>query len=401
MSPSLITWVELMTAAGAALWAGLLVLADEAPALPRALGDPPAPPRESVPLHRALQIARVALLTLAGVAAAAAVEWWRRPTGDAVASLVLGGALLYLVSDALPRGIGVLLPRLASGVVPTARRGLIAFAPLLGIASSMERLLQMLLPARTPTATGLGEGERDMLAAVVSLRDGVVAEAMTPRLDIAAIEANADWREVVETLRREERARLPVYEGDLDSIAGVMYAKDLTPVVAGIAPHPKRWQDVVRPAQFVPESKSLVSQLRDFERGPSHIAIVVDEFGGTSGLITLEDVLEEIVGEIYGEYDREEVPPVTSEGDDKFWVDGTVTLDDLSESLKTTIDREDVSTVGGLIYSELGRVPRPGEELRIGEFRVVVEQVIRRRVRRVYFERRFPAAVDGVEEAAP
>ncbi len=192
-----------------------------------------------------------------------------------------------------------------------------------------------------------------------------------------------------------------MYEGDLDSIAGVMYAKDLTPVVAGIAPHPKRWQDVVRPAQFVPESKSLVSQLRDFERGPSHIAIVVDEFGGTSGLITLEDVLEEIVGEIYGEYDREEVPPVTSEGDDKFWVDGTVTLDDLSESLKTTIDREDVSTVGGLIYSELGRVPRPGEELRIGEFRVVVEQVIRRRVRRVYFERRFPAAVDGVEEAAP
>jgi CBS domain containing-hemolysin-like protein len=81
-------------------------------------------------------------------------------------------------------------------------------------------------------------------------------------------------------------------------------------------------------------------------------------------------------------------------------VDGTVTLDDLSESLKTTIDREDVSTVGGLIYSELGRVPRPGEELRIGEFRVVVEQVIRRRVRRVYFERRFPAAVDGVGEAA-
>jgi CBS domain containing-hemolysin-like protein len=286
-------------------------------------------------------------------------------------------------------------------MVPTARRGLIAFAPLLGIASSMERLLQMLLPARTPTATGLGEGERDMLAAVVSLRDGVVAEAMTPRLDIAAIEANSDWREVVETLRREERARLPVYEGDLDSIAGVMYAKDLTPVVAGIAPHPKRWQDFVRPAQFVPESKSLVSQLRDFERGPSHIAIVVDEFGGTSGLITLEDVLEEIVGEIYGEYDREEMPPVTSEGDDKFWVDGTVTLDDLSESLKTTIDREDVSTVGGLIYSELGRVPRPGEELRIGEFRVVVEQVIRRRVRRVYFERRFPAAVDGVGEAAP
>ncbi|UCF41717.1 MAG: hypothetical protein JSW43_05155, partial [Gemmatimonadota bacterium] len=104
--------------------------------------------------------------------------------------------------------------------------------------------------------------------------------------------------------------------------------------------------------------------------------------------LTLEDVLEEVVGEIHGEYDLDEAPPVITEGDDRFWVDGTVTLDTLSEALRSPIEHEDVATVGGLVYSELGRVPRPGEELRIGEFRVVVEQVVRRRIRRVYFERR-------------
>jgi CBS domain containing-hemolysin-like protein len=127
---------------------------------------------------------------------------------------------------------------------------------------------------------------------------------------------------------------------------------------------------------------------------------VVDEFGGTSGLLTLEDVLEEVVGEIHGEYDREEEPPVTSEGDDRFWVDGTVSLDTLSDALHTDIDHEEVTTVGGLIYSELGRVPRPGEELRVGEFRVVVEQVVRRRIRRVYFERRAEGAEAVREEGS-
>jgi CBS domain containing-hemolysin-like protein len=197
----------------------------------------------------------------------------------------------------------------------------------------------------------------------------------------------SEWTAVVEQLRRGEHARLPVYRGDLDTIEGVLYAKDLTAVIAGVAPSPERWQDLMRPAQFVPEFKSLGAQLRDFKHGPAHLALVVDEFGGTSGLVTLEDVLEEVVGEIYGEYDGEERPPVEQEGADRFWVDGAVTLDTLSETLGIDIERDEVSTVGGLVYSELGRVPQPGEELRIDAFRVVVEKVVRRRVRRVYFER--------------
>jgi len=153
----------------------------------------------------------------------------------------------------------------------------------------------------------------------------------------------------------------------------------------------------VRPVPFVPESKSLSAQLRDFQRGGGHLAIVVDDFGGTSGLVTLEDVLEEIVGEIHDEYDVNEEPEIERESNQRFWVNGRVTLDDLSVALGVALDREEVSTVGGLIYAELGRVPRPGEELRIAGFRVVVEQVVRRRIHRVYFERQEPA----IAEASP
>jgi magnesium and cobalt transporter len=213
---------------------------------------------------------------------------------------------------------------------------------------------------------------------------------MTPRLDILALDAEAEWREVVELLRRSEHARIPVYADNLDNIIGMLYAKDLVAPLAGAAPVPTRWQDLVRPSQFVPESKLLAAQLRDFQLSPSHAALVVDEFGGTSGLITREDVLEEVVGEIRDEYDEHEKPAVEREGEDKFWVDGSVTLDELAALLGTTVEQDDVSTVGGWVYSELGHVPRPGEEFRFGQFRVVVEQVVRRRIHRVYFERGAP-----------
>jgi CBS domain containing-hemolysin-like protein len=157
--------------------------------------------------------------------------------------------------------------------------------------------------------------------------------------------------------------------------------------IAGLTPPPARWQDLIRPASFVPETKTLAAQLRDFQRGRGELAIVVDEYGGTSGLVTMEDVLEEVVGEIHDEYDVDKAPAVEREGEGRFWVDGRLTLDDLSSLLGTHLERDDVSTVGGLIYSELGRVPRSGEELTIAGFRVVVEQVERRRVQRVHFER--------------
>jgi CBS domain containing-hemolysin-like protein len=382
---SLTHWSAIVAVA-AALWAAVLALAQEAASVGGSLGDPP-PAGKALPLERALQVSRLALVVVAAAAAALAVRWWDRPLLEAVVAAGVAGLFLFAVSDLLPRAAGMLLPHLASVSVVVARRSLIPFNPLLGLVLVAERAAQFLFPAEERAPAELGEVERDMLAGVVSLHDTTVAEVMTPRLDLEAVDVNVEWTAVVDQLRRSEHARLPVFRGDLDTIEGVLYAKDLTPAIAGVAPIPDQWQDLMRPAQFVPEFKSLGAQLRDFQRGPAHLAIVVDEFGGTSGLVTLEDVLEEVVGEIYGEYDEQEIAPIEQEGSDRFWVDGAVTLDTLSDTLGTDVEHEEVSTVGGLVYSELGRVPRPGEELRIGAFRVVVEKVVRRRVRRVYFER--------------
>jgi CBS domain containing-hemolysin-like protein len=380
-----LTVIALAGAVLSVLWAGLLVLAEEAPTVGVTIGSPHA--AGSSPSYRGVQVARLALLVIAGACASGALTWWRRPPTEGLAAVAVAGLFLYVVGDLLPRGLGGLAPRVAAGAGGVARRTLGPFRPLLAIVDTVERGILGLLPPNPHARESFGKGQRDMLLGLFSLRDTAVADIMTPRLDIVAVEAKAGARDVLEVLRRSEHARIPVYTEDLDDIVGILYAKDLMPSVAGVAPPPPRWHEIVRPAQFVPESKSLAAQLRDFQRGPSHLAIVVDEFGGTSGLITLEDILEEVVGEIYDEYDVDEEPEVEQEGNDRFWVDGRVTLDDLSDLLGVEFEHEDVSTVGGLIYSELGRVPQPGEELRIGEFRVVVERVVRRRVERVYFER--------------
>lgn len=386
MAPSMVTVTQL-AAVVAALWAALFGLAQESPTIGRSLGDPPTGPRRPVPVDRALQISRLALVVLAACSAGLAIEWWNRSTPAALLQALVTVAFLMTVSDTLPRALGVLFPHVATAAAPLARRTLTPFRPLLGLVVAADRIAALLFPVRQQLPRDVGDEELDMLAGVVSLRDTTVEEIMTPRLDIVAIQSDAEWPDIVELLRHSEHHRFPVYGADLDDLRGVLFAKDLTPAIAGVAARPADWRALIRPAYYVPESKSLAAQLRDFQRGTAHLAIVVDEFGGTSGLVTLEDVLEEVVGEIYGEYDREDVPPVTSEGADRVWVDGAVTLDTLSEALHTDLERDDVSTVGGLVYSVLGRVPRPGEELRIGAFRVVVEKVARRRVQRVYFER--------------
>ncbi|HEU5050736.1 MAG TPA: transporter associated domain-containing protein, partial [Gemmatimonadales bacterium] len=207
-------------------------------------------------------------------------------------------------------------------------------------------------------------------------------EVMTPRIDIIGVDVGSSRAEVIGVLRRSEHARLLVYDENPDAVAGVIYAKDMLATL-GDAEAPGPWQALVRPAAYVPEAKSLDRQLRDFQRGPSHLAVVVDEFGGTAGIITLEDILEQIVGEIQDEYDTDEVAPIQRLGEDQLRVDGGVALAELEGELGHHFGREDVSTVGGLVLAELGRVPRAGETLRLDGFEIVVEHVFRRRVRRV------------------
>ena len=144
-----------------------------------------------------------------------------------------------------------------------------------------------------------------------------------------------------------------------------------------------------RQPTFIPSAKRIADLLREFRATGRHIAIIADEYGGTAGLVTIEDVLEELVGEIRDEHDDEE-RFVENEGDARFWVSGRMNLDDLSEKLDHDFRREDVTTVGGLIFELVGRVPRAGESLNVGPFRVIVERVVRRKIERVFLERVAP-----------
>ena len=380
-------------AGGAALWSGLLALSEEA-AVGEALhtlGDaPPVAAGGHVPLHRALHVTRLALLVLGAVAAGEAADWWDRPWAGALGAWGVAVGFLFVLGDALPRSLARLAPELAAAALPLARRTLAPFAPLLWLLAWFDRGLHALVATPRPLEPDLGVAQRDMLLGVFTLADTRVDEVMTPRLDMVAVDFAASTDDVIESVRQSEHSRIPVYDGTPDNIVGVVFAKDLVPMALGLgegdAPPRARWQDLIRPAAYVPETKTLDSQLRDFQRAPAHLAIVVDEFGGTSGLITLEDILEEIVGEIHDEHDVGEAPSIRQDGD-RYWVDGRVTLDDLSQALGRPFEHPEVSTVGGLVYFVLGRVPRAGDELTLDGYKVVVERVDRRRVTRVVLQR--------------
>lgn len=383
-------WLVTLGALGAAAWAGFLALSEEGAveeAL-HALGEAPTPGRDRrVPLHRVLHLARVGLLAVAGVLAGVALQWWTATPAHAAWSLAAAIGFVFVVADAVPRSVARVAPEIADAALPIARRTLAPFVPLVALMVRLDRKLYRLLAEPRTAESAVGPAHRDVLLGIFSLADTTVEDVMTPRLDMAAVDVAAPLGEIVDAFRSSEHTRLPVSDGTPDSIMGVIYAKDLIPLALGTAgpDAPARWQDLIRPAVFVPPTKTLDAQLRDFQRGTAHLAIVVDEFGGTAGLVTVTDILEEVMGTL-PEAAAGEAPPIERDGD-RFWVDGRLGLAELSEALGAPLTHPEVSTVGGLIYSVLGRVPHSGEELTLDGFRVVVEKVVRRRVSRVYFER--------------
>jgi len=237
---------------------------------------------------------------------------------------------------------------------------------------------------------GLIEGEeRRLLQSIVEFGDTLVREVMTPRPDIVAIRWDATIGELRALLREQEYSRVPVYRDSLDNVAGFAFVKDLITVDEQQMAQPLT--RIMRPAYFVPETKRVPELLKEFQRQHTQIAIVLDEYGGTAGLVTIEDLLEEIVGEIRDEYDVES-EPITDEGNGAFVFSGNVNIDEVAERLDTSIEREGFETVGGYLLSHLGRVPAKGEAFDIDGLSVEVLDAERRRVNKVRIRRRAPAA---------
>ena len=354
--------------------------------------------------HRSLSIAWLLAHLIAGAAGAAALGLSGLELREAIPAGIVLALVIVALGEVLPRAVGDAIgPNSPDELHAVARAADGLMRPIVAFGMRIERMLRRILPPVRPSETeretaneqfrqparaenGAAVDQRAILHRIFSLGDTEVHEIMMPRVDILGIERSTPWSEVVDKVRSSQHARLPVYDKTLDRIIGLLFAKDLLAAVIADSEPAGGWQTLVRPATFIPESKTIDSQLRDFKASGSHLAIVVDEYGGTAGLITIEDILEEIVGDIRDEYDSEE-PEIESEEGKRFWVSGRVSLDELSELLGSPMERDGVSTVGGLIFELVGHVPRAGQELQLDGYRVVVERVVRRRIERVYFER--------------
>ena len=232
------------------------------------------------------------------------------------------------------------------------------------------------------------EEGRELLQSIVDFTETVVREVMTPRPDIVAIRADAPLQDLRELFREQQYSRMPVYRENLDNIVGIVYVKDLVALPPTAEPP---LTTLMRAAYFVPESKRVSELLKEMQRRQVQMAIVVDEYGGTAGLVTVEDLLEEIVGEIRDEYDVES-ETVIDEGEGVFVFSGKVNVDEVKDRLGIEVEREGFETVGGYLLSHLGRMPYVGERFDVDGLDVEVLEVERRRIAKVRLRRRQEAA---------
>jgi CBS domain containing-hemolysin-like protein len=232
------------------------------------------------------------------------------------------------------------------------------------------------------------EEEREMIHSIFEFGDTILREVMVPRPDMVAVPRETSLQEVLELILRSGFSRIPVYDGTIDEVVGLAYAKDvLRRLHDGQADKPLT--DILRPAQFMPESMRAAEGLREMRKRKSHMVIVIDEYGGTSGLVTLEDLLEEIVGEIADEYDREE-PNVEPLPDGDYRVNARLGIDEVNELLDVELPSTEWDSIGGLLFNLVGGVPREGQEVEFQGLRLRAERVQGRRIGRVRIHRQSP-----------
>jgi putative hemolysin len=347
----------------------------------------------------ALEIARLCWLVV-GLAALELVIVRHGGLSDSAAVL---WAIVFFVCAALTDGI----PRLVAGADPDGWRAPTAaiytierwlFWPPAVVVDSAARAARGILPrlrAPRPQAEeedvaqlvereenegGIAPEERAMIRAVFELHETTAREIMAPRIDMAAVDTSATLQDVAAVIAARGFSRIPLYEGTIDNVVGIVYAKD---VLASLARGDGAdVQALARKPLYVPESKPLDELLKELRDQRLQIAIVVDEYGGTAGLVTIEDMLEEIVGEIQDEYDRE-LPLVERVGPDEVIVDGRIPIDEVAEIFDTDFSEGDYDTIGGFVQKQLGRIPDAGELVESAGLRFEVQTVEHRRIRTV------------------
>jgi CBS domain containing-hemolysin-like protein len=229
------------------------------------------------------------------------------------------------------------------------------------------------------------ESEKQMIASILEMDETVAREVMVPRIDMVALNVETDLQEALSVIIGAGHSRIPVYEENIDQIVGFLYAKDILKVFANHEANvPIR--TLLRPPYLVPSSKKVNTLLQEMQRDRVHIAMVVDEYGGIAGLVTIEDILEEIVGEIHDEYDADEETYVQMLGPNQYVLNGRLDLYTLAKLLDTELPDEDADTLGGLIYSELGHVPVVGESMEVGGWHFTVLSLEGRRIEEVRAE---------------
>lgn len=230
--------------------------------------------------------------------------------------------------------------------------------------------------------------EKEMLAEIIKFYNKTADEVMTPRLDMEDLDIRSSFKEVLDKIVNSGYSRIPVYADSEDNIKGILYIKDLLPYLE--KPDTFHWQSLIRPAYFVPETKKIDDLLEEFRTNKIHMAIVVDEFGGTSGIVTMEDILEEIVGEIHDEYDENEEDFIRKINDLEYIIEGSVSLVDLNDRLKLDVrhqelESEDFDSLGGFMIEHLDRLPEVGDEFTTEDgIRMVVEKLDKNRVELVH-----------------
>ena len=359
-------------------------------------------------LLRVLGVASTSTIVAATSAATLLALQGETVSGIGVATVGIATAMIATLLRQSTRTLVLLSPERASARLARPIRALrFVFSPLGWLATLPVSMLlrasgQSTAVAKTDTADELmalidppGDAvtaselveERRMMRGIMAMSDQTVRELMTSRMDLVSISTDASLGDVIKLVIESGFTRIPLYEESVDQVIGVLYAKDLLAYVQAGDIQPEL-REVARPPYFIPEAKRANALLADLKRDQIHMAIAVDEYGGTAGVVTVEDLIEEIVGEIVDEYDTDEIE-LRRVSDDVAIVDARFTLDDLNELFGLNVESEDFDTVGGLVFSLLGRLATPGDNTESEQhgLKLRVLSVLGRRIKRVRVER--------------